>query len=127
MSLNLLIDEDSQDKILVGKLKLAGHDVLTVNEAGLHGQADTTVLAFAVANIRVVLTRNCDDFCGEAQALKGVGAHHFGVLLWYERHDPAKDMSYDDVVRAVGNIDKAISKGELVLEDREISLSYYRY
>ena len=48
MSLRLLVDEDSQDKILVAKLKDAGHDVLTVNDADLTGQPDHVVLAHAV-------------------------------------------------------------------------------
>lgn len=127
MSLNLLIDEDSQDKILVAKLKEAGHDVVTATDAGLLGQPDSAVLAHAVASKRVVMTRNCDDFCNEAAALKRAGGHHHGILLRYEKNDPEKDMSYDDIVRAVGNIDRAVSAGDLVLADLEVSLSYYRY
>jgi predicted nuclease of predicted toxin-antitoxin system len=66
----LLVDEDSQDKILVAKLKDAGHNVLTVKDVDLMGQPDHVVLAHAVDGNRIVLTRNCEDFCNEAQALK---------------------------------------------------------
>lgn len=127
MSLSLLIDEDSQDRILVAKLKEAGHDVVTAKDAGLLGQPDSAVLAHAVASKRAVMTRNCDDFCSEAAALKRAGRHHHGILLRYEKNDPEKDMSYDDIVRAVGNIDRVVSAGDLVLFDLEISLSYYHY
>ena len=41
MSLRLLLDEDSQAKYLVNLLQIAGHDVLTVNEADLMTQSDS--------------------------------------------------------------------------------------
>jgi hypothetical protein len=49
---------------VVQKLRNFGHDVLTVREAGNADQAipDTEVLAFAVAESRVVLTINRRDF-----------------------------------------------------------------
>ena len=127
MSLNLLVDEDSQDKILVAKLKADGHDVLTATDANLLGQPDGTVLAYAIAHNRIILTRNCEDFCDEAWALKSRGGHHQGILLRYEKNDPAKDMTYDDIVRAISNIARVVNNGELILADREISLSFYRY
>lgn len=127
MSLNLLIDEDSQDKILIAKLKAAGHNVLTAKDANLIGRQDADVLAYAITNNRVVLTGNCDDFCDEASLLKSKGGHHHGILLRYVKNDPEKDMTYDDIVRAVTNIDEAVKAGELLLSDLEISLSYYRY
>jgi len=56
LSLRLLIDEDTQDARLVSMLRTEGHDVLTVNEAGLRGQADSAVLAHAARDQHVVLT-----------------------------------------------------------------------
>jgi predicted nuclease of predicted toxin-antitoxin system len=47
LSLKLLIDEDAQDKVLVKLLRLAGHEVITVNEAGLMSQPDFIVLDYA--------------------------------------------------------------------------------
>ena len=80
MSLRLLIDnEDSQDKILVAKLKEAGHDVLTAKDAELLGHPDSEVLAYAVEDNRIVLTRNCNDFCAEVEALKAAGCSHHGA------------------------------------------------
>jgi len=39
-----------------------GHDVLTVQEAGNAGFSDPEVLAFAVSNVRAVLSQNRRDF-----------------------------------------------------------------
>ncbi|MGL5079202.1 MAG: DUF5615 family PIN-like protein, partial [Waterburya sp.] len=47
MTLKLLIDEDSQAKILVNLLLHAGHNVLTVNEANLSGKSDSIVFDYA--------------------------------------------------------------------------------
>ena len=49
MSLKLLVDEDSQAKILVVLLRKAGQDVLTVNEANLSGEDDSVVFNFAIS------------------------------------------------------------------------------
>lgn len=127
MSLKLLVDEDSQDKILVAKLRDAEHDVLTAKEAGLLGQPDNVILARAIAEHRTILTRNCNDFLNEVELVKNSGGHHYGVLLRYEKNDPSKDMTYDEIIIAIANIVKAMSDGKLVLADQEISLSYYRY
>ena len=34
-------------------------------------------------------------------------------------------MSYDDIVRAIGTIEREVAEGRLVLTDSEVSLSYY--
>jgi hypothetical protein len=47
LSLRLLVDEDSQAKRFVNLLKQAGHDVITVNEAGLMSKPDSVVLDYA--------------------------------------------------------------------------------
>lgn len=62
MSLRLLLDEDSQAKYLVNLLRAAGHDVVTVKEAGLGSRLDTVILDYASQELRVLLTRNCEDF-----------------------------------------------------------------
>lgn len=90
MSLRLLIDEDSQAKHLVNLLQSAGHDVITVNQAGLMSKPDSVVLDYAKQEERVLLTRNCDDF----QALHRANANHPGILAVYQHPDPSKSMSY---------------------------------
>ena len=59
--MKLLIDEDSIDRFLVKRLREAGHDVLTVVEAGLASSPDDVVFALARSERRDLLTRNVDD------------------------------------------------------------------
>jgi uncharacterized protein with PIN domain len=98
--MRLLVDEDSQGRILVRLLRAAGHDVLTVEEAGLHSQNDSEVFALAKRGQRVVLTRNVKDF----EALHEADAAHSGILVEHQDRNPTKNMKEADIVRAIGNI-----------------------
>ncbi len=99
--MRLLVDEDSQAKTLVRLLREAGHDALTADAAGLNSLADAEVLARAVGEARVLLTRNCGDFL----ALHDTVRDHRGILAVYQDADPSKSMSYAEIFRAVENIE----------------------
>ena len=86
MSLKLLIDEDAQDKVLVKLLRQAGHEVITVNEAGLMSQPDFLVLDYARNADRILLTLNCRDF----QSLHAADPHHPGILAFIKRQIPQR-------------------------------------
>ena len=105
MALKLLVDEDTQAKYLVNLLVKAGHDVLTVNAAGLQGAADPQVLQAATKLDRVLLTRNCGDFIH----LHETNPNHAGIIVIYQEHDPSKNMSYQDIVRAIAAMESATS------------------
>lgn len=101
MSLRLLIDEDSQALRLVNLLRNAGHDVITVNEAGLMSKPDTVVLNYARLEGRLLLSRNCDDFL----ALHTANPNHPGILAVYQDPDPSKNMSYLTIVKSIANLE----------------------
>jgi predicted nuclease of predicted toxin-antitoxin system len=103
LSLQLLLDEDSQATYLVNLLRAAKHDVLTVNEAGLSSRPDATVLDYARQKGRVLLTRNCDDF----EELHQASSVHPGILSVYQDLDPSKNMSYQAIVKAIANLEAA--------------------
>ena len=103
MSLKLLLDEDSQAKYLVNLLRVAGHDVVTVNESSLGSFPDSDVLNYARQKRRVLLTRNCDDFL----ELHGLNPSHAGILAVYQSPDTAKNMSYQTIVKAIANLEMA--------------------
>lgn len=84
MSQRLIIDEDSQDKVLVRLLREAGHDVVTVNEAGLMSQPDSKVFHHAVDKNRIILTLNCRDF----KTLHQSNSNHPGIFVVYQEADP---------------------------------------
>lgn len=61
-------------------LRSFGHDILTVQEAGNAGASDPEVLAFAIADNRVVLTQNRRDFVKLHQSQPD----HFGIIICSE-------------------------------------------
>ena len=119
MSLKLLVDEDSQAKLLVTLLSRAGHDVVTVNGVGLSGEADLTVFAYAKREGRLVLTRNYDDF----QELHEANPVHPGVLVVCQDDDFSKDMSFKEIVKAIANLEAA----NIPLANQFISLNHWNY
>ncbi len=119
MSLRLLLDEDSQAKLLVTLLRIASHDVLTVNEAALSGQPDSVVFDYARKEGRLVLTRNYDDF----QALHEANPLHPGILIVYRNADESKNMSFLAIVKAIANLEAA----NVPLANQFISLNSWNY
>ncbi|MGL5795070.1 MAG: DUF5615 family PIN-like protein [Waterburya sp.] len=119
MSLKLLIDEDSQAMALINLLRNAGHDVLTVNEAGLTSQPDNVVLNYARQHNWILLTRNCRDF----KALHEAHPFHPGILAIYQEANPLKKMSRKDIVRAIANLEAA----NISLTNQFISLNHWNY
>jgi predicted nuclease of predicted toxin-antitoxin system len=101
LSLRLLVDEDTLAKLLVGQLRDAGHDVLTVHEAGLTAEPDEKVLEHALRENRVLLTRNCEEF----RALHSAHPSPPGVGAIYQDGDPSKNMTYAAIVRALANLE----------------------
>ncbi|MBP9091463.1 DUF5615 family PIN-like protein [bacterium] len=101
MTLSLLVDECIQAKMLVEQLRTEGHKVFTATEAGLQGLTDKKVLEFASANNLLVLTINCDDFVEETRPKR----NHPGVLLVYQNEDSIKNMSYQQIVQAIRNLE----------------------
>ena len=119
MNLKLLIDEDSQAKPLVKLLKKASYDVLTANEAGLAGVADSIVLDYARGDNRVLLTQNCDDF----KFLHQENPYHPGILAIYHNDNFSKDMSRQAIIRAIANLEAA----NILLTNQFISLNQWNY
>jgi uncharacterized protein with PIN domain len=99
--MRLLLDEDSMGRALVRELRAAGHDVETVNEADMVSHPDEAVFAHAKRTGRVLVTRNTDDFL----TLHETNSEHPGILAEYQDSDPAKNMTYSQVVAAIGKIE----------------------
>ena len=119
LSLQLLIDEDSQAKPLVSLLRKSGHDVETANEAGLSGKEDFLVLDYARVKNRILLTQNCDDF----EALHQANSEHPGILAVYQNNDRSKNMSRKELVKAIANIETA----GITFANQFISLNQWSY
>ena len=119
MSLRLLIDEDSQAKLLVDLLRQAGHDVVTINQLELSGSDDAVVLNQARKQKRVLLTQNCRDF----EALHQLNSSHPGILAIYQDNYSSKDMRFKDLVKAIANLEAA----KIPLANQFIALNHWNY
>lgn len=117
--MNVLIDEDSQSKILIGLLKKSGHSVLTVAELGVNSKSDPEILKLATENNRVLLTKNCADFA-ELHKLNLIC--HSGIIAIYQNANPKKSMSYDQIVAAIDNFEKS----DTTVHGQFIDLNHYR-
>ena len=115
----MLLDEDSQAKYLVNLLQAAGHDVATVNTWDLMNHPDSVVLDAARENERVLLTRNCDDF----QQLHQANPEHSGILAVYQDSEASKNMSYQAIVKAIDNLERA----EYDLNNQFVVLNQWSY
>jgi predicted nuclease of predicted toxin-antitoxin system len=117
--LRLLLDEDSQSRRLVELLRCRGHDVLTVAETNSAGAPDRDVLNMAGDRGRVLLTRNCADFL----ALHRQGVAHRGILCVFRDSNPSKAMCYEDIARALTNLERS----EVPLDGVFLALNAWLY
>lgn len=117
--MRLLLDEDSQARRLVELLRTRGHDVLTVAESNQAGAPDSVVLDMAADAGRVLLTRNCADYLASHEQ----GGAHSGMLCVFQDPDPSKAMSYEDIARALGNLERS----EVPLEGVFLALNAWLY
>ena len=85
------------------RLRSVGHRVITPIEAGTSGKADEVHFLYAASQGLVLLTKNPDDFV----QLHETTPEHAGILVIYQDNNPDRDMTYADIVRAIGNVEKA--------------------
>jgi hypothetical protein len=87
-------------------LKRAGHKVTTVFEVNLVGMSDYDVLMYAIKTKHILFTQNCEDFVSLSEAVISSGGNHPGIILLYKNNNQKKDMSYQDIVKAIDNLIK---------------------
>ncbi|MCD8486070.1 MAG: DUF5615 family PIN-like protein [Desertifilum sp.] len=83
------------------RLRTIGHDVLTVQEAGNAnlGISDEAVLAFAVRNLRAVITLNRYGFV----QLHRADQNHFGIIVC--TNDPDRQRMAERIDTAIALLD----------------------
>jgi hypothetical protein len=94
----LLLDENLGSARLVRDLVAAGEDVETVVGALGAGAHDEAVASYAIAERRVLVTQDQDDF----RLVYGATAYHPGLIVMYPS---PKFHSTNVVLRALRNID----------------------
>ena len=78
--IKLYLDEDVPEAI-AHALRLRGHDVLTVKEAGRKGLSDIEQLNYAFSEDRIIVTHNIADFCRIHADFTKTGHEHNGIIL----------------------------------------------
>lgn len=103
MSLALYLDDSAFSHELKRLLLKAGHDVETPTDVRppLTAEDDEVHFAHAKAVGRAILTLNSKDF----KELHDQDPEHPGILAVYQDNDPAKDMSYRQIVQAISNLE----------------------
>ena len=99
----IYLDDCAYDKELVRYLEKAGHHVVVPAQVGITGQADEVHFRYATDHGLVLLTKNPDDFL----ELHAKAPDHAGLLVIYQDNDPDRDMTREEIVRAIGNLEKA--------------------
>jgi hypothetical protein len=93
----LLYADENFDAATVTELRLLGHDVRTVQEAGRQGRNDSTVLADATSEGRAVVTFNRRDFI----RLHRHSPAHAGIIVCTDDPDSAAlALRIDQVIAA---------------------------
>jgi predicted nuclease of predicted toxin-antitoxin system len=81
-------------------LQAAGFEVIVPADAGLTGADDEVHFEFARAHGLVLITTNPRDFI----LLHERTSDHPGIFLLYLDNDVTKDMSDEEIARAIGNL-----------------------
>jgi hypothetical protein len=104
LSLAIYLDDCAFSYRLRQLLLEAGHQVQIPAEVepSLVGAADEVHFAHAQVTKQVILTLNPADF----HQLHQQYPDHSGILAVYQDNDPAKDMNYAEIVRAIANLEQ---------------------
>jgi predicted nuclease of predicted toxin-antitoxin system len=117
--MRLLLDECAAGRQLSRKLEAAGHDILRSIDAIGDGAEDPVVFACAQQHNRALLTYNNRDF----DAIGRDQPNHAGLLFIYQDND-GRDMSNDDIVAALTNVQIVFPDG---IAGQIVVLNKYRW
>ncbi len=121
MSLSIYLDDCAFSRKLRQLLVEAGHDVEVPADVfpPLTGANDPIHFAHAKATGRAIITLNARDF----KEIHDHDPDHSGILIVYQDNDPSKDMSYDEIVQAIANLENT----GVVIPGGFWSLNAYRW
>jgi len=100
----IYLDDCADDNLLGILLRNARHVVITPRAARTLGWNDLDHLEYAATHGYVLLTKNPEDFIDLHNEWQAQGRAHAGVFLIYQDNVVGKDMTRNDVVRAVQNL-----------------------
>ena len=105
--MRLYLDDDLDGNTLIGLLHHAGHEVVSPRAVGTRGVHDPAHLRYAADHELVLLTANAKDFLTLHEQWQQDGQEHPGMLLVYRENNPQRDMTLQEMARAVSRLDQA--------------------
>jgi predicted nuclease of predicted toxin-antitoxin system len=120
--MRLYLDDDAASGLLASLLRKAGHDVQVPSDRGLASAPDPVHLTGAIAEDRVCLTKNHDDFWILHNLIKQARGHHPGIFVVRQDNDPSRDMTAKAIVSAVRKLEGA----GVPIVDEFIVLNHWR-
>ena len=100
LTLPLYLDDCATDRRLQRILSAEGHVITLPSDVGLSGADDEDHFAYIRANGLVLITSNPEDFID----LHDRSPDHPGIFLVYQDNDRSRDMSEEDIARAIRNL-----------------------
>jgi predicted nuclease of predicted toxin-antitoxin system len=120
--MRLYLDDDAASGLLANLLRNAGHDVQVPGDCGMASPPDPVHLTHAIADDRVCLTKNHDDFWILHNLIKQARGHHPGIFVARQDNDPSRDMTAKAIVSAVRKLEAA----GVPIADEFIVLNHWR-
>jgi predicted nuclease of predicted toxin-antitoxin system len=120
--MRLYLDDDTASALLAKLLRNAGHDVQTPNDAGTRGVADPLHLNVAIADGRICLTKNHEDFWLLHNLIQRAQGHHPGIFVVRQDNDPSRDLTPKGIVSAIRKLEAA----SVPIQNEFIVLNHWR-
>jgi predicted nuclease of predicted toxin-antitoxin system len=105
--MNLYVDDNACKALLVAMQRNAGHQVTIPSDIGTAGISDARHFVYAVNNALLVLTKDHNDFEDLHHVVQATYGQHPGILAIRQDNDASRDMKDRDIVRAIGNLERA--------------------
>ena len=105
--MRLYLDDDLDGNILISLLQHAGHAVVSPRVVGTRGVLDQAHLRYAADHDWVLLTANAKDFLALHVQWQQEGQGHSGMLLVYRENNLQRDMTFQEIARAVSRLEQA--------------------
>lgn len=120
--MRIYLDDDLDSNALIGLLRQGGHEVISPRATGTRGVADEEHLRFAADHRLVLLTANAEDFIDLHLEWTEQHRDHHGILIVYRENNPARDMTFGQIARAVTECEQS----HLPLANAFYNLNFWR-
>ena len=105
--MNLYLDDNTCKALLVAMLRKAGQIVVIPADVGCAGASDARHFLHAINTDMVSLTKDHEDFLELHDVVQAAHGQHPGIIAIRSDNDAKRDMKDRDIVRALGNLERA--------------------